>query len=394
MIRINVSVADATVTEKETLTASRVGLQCEFTFSSEWDELSKIAVCEGAEVREVAMDGNTITIPPECMAVAGYRLRIGVMGISANEATVIPTIWAKVGKIQDSADASDSITENVTPDVVAQIMQTSQSAITIARDVAAQAASGAFDGADGENAEIVGATGTVDNEVGEPSVTITMGGTPTERSFNFAFHNMKGEQGEKGDAFVYSDFTPEQLAALTGPQGPIGLTGATGPQGPKGDKGDPGEGGEGTEEVFWAVYGTTTYWEIRAAYQAGKICACVDQDHIFQLDGVGGSMYIFTSNHNTNARWIWCNTSNEWGRGISTLASVTQIPAAASSGTPAMDGTASRGSSAQYARADHVHPSDTSKITAPSSPATGAFLVYNGSAWVAQTLATWQGGSY
>ena len=34
------------------------------------------------------------------------------------------------------------------------------------------------------------------------------------------------------------------------------------------------------------------------------------------------------------------------------------------------------------------------KITAPASPATGAFLVWNGSAWVAQTLATWQSGSY
>lgn len=34
------------------------------------------------------------------------------------------------------------------------------------------------------------------------------------------------------------------------------------------------------------------------------------------------------------------------------------------------------------------------KITAPSSPSSGAFLVYNGSAWVAQTLSTWQGGSY
>ena len=33
-------------------------------------------------------------------------------------------------------------------------------------------------------------------------------------------------------------------------------------------------------------------------------------------------------------------------------------------------------------------------IPAPSSPATGAFLVYNGSAWVAQTLSTWQGGNY
>lgn len=40
------------------------------------------------------------------------------------------------------------------------------------------------------------------------------------------------------------------------------------------------------------------------------------------------------------------------------------VPAAASSGTPAMDGTASRGSSAQYARADHVHPTDTSRAAA------------------------------
>lgn len=33
-------------------------------------------------------------------------------------------------------------------------------------------------------------------------------------------------------------------------------------------------------------------------------------------------------------------------------------------------------------------------IPAPASPTSGAFLVWNGSAWVAQTLQTWQGGSY
>lgn len=37
---------------------------------------------------------------------------------------------------------------------------------------------------------------------------------------------------------------------------------------------------------------------------------------------------------------------------------------------------------------------DATKITAPSSPASGAFLVWDGSAWTAQTLATWSGGSY
>jgi len=37
---------------------------------------------------------------------------------------------------------------------------------------------------------------------------------------------------------------------------------------------------------------------------------------------------------------------------------------------------------------------DATLIPKPANPATGAFLVYNGSAWVAQTLSTWQGGSY
>lgn len=41
----------------------------------------------------------------------------------------------------------------------------------------------------------------------------------------------KGDTGEKGDSFVYDDFTPEQLESLKGPQGD------------KGDKGDTGEKG-------------------------------------------------------------------------------------------------------------------------------------------------------
>lgn len=42
----------------------------------------------------------------------------------------------------------------------------------------------------------------------------------------------------------------------------------------------------------------------------------------------------------------------------------------------------------------YVDDGITGKISAPSSPATGSFLVYNGTTWVAQTLQTWQGGSY
>lgn len=75
------------------------------------------------------------------------------------------------------------------------------------------------------------------------------------------------------------------------------------------------------------------------------------------------------------------------------------VPSAATN-TPADLGTAAVGTSTKYAREDHVHnkpsytASEVGAIAAPSSPASGAFLVWNGSAWVAQTLSTWQASSY
>lgn len=68
------------------------------------------------------------------------------------------------------------------------------------------------------------------------------------------------------------------------------------------------------------------------------------------------------------------------------------IPSAGT-GTPAMDGTGSAGSSSNYARADHVHPTDTSRAAAssvhsiPSGGSSGQYLAKNSNsdydvAWV------------
>lgn len=61
------------------------------------------------------------------------------------------------------------------------------------------------------------ADGSVDNVVGIPSVEINQSVENNKQKLSFNFKNIKGEKGDigdKGEAFTYDDFTPEQLKTL------------------------------------------------------------------------------------------------------------------------------------------------------------------------------------
>lgn len=387
MIRINVSGVSATVTAKEILTAGRVGLECEFTFDGEWDGLFKTAVFQGIETIEVALPSAVCTVPYEALAVEGVQLKIGVYGANGAGTIVIPTVWANAGKILPSAGAVPPDTPTQT--VNAYAVEKAEQAYNIALGVQQRADNGEFDGAPGApgadgfsptaTVSKVGntATITITDENGTTTAAIYDGATgadgadgadgskiwnttvePLESmtgTFTFQVSDLSGASGTPavGDLIFYgSAYYP--IASITGHsivdrqaianyeasiRGADGATGATGPQGPAG----PGVPAGGTTgQVLKKASGT-------------------DYDTEWADESGGGSIDPYTS-------------------------------------TPAALGTASAGSSDAYARGDHVHQMPTASqvgaISAPSSPATGAFLVWDGSAWTAQTLSTWQGGSF
>lgn len=127
-------------------------------------------------------------------------------------------------------------------------------------------------------------------------------------------------------------------------QGPRGTTGAQGPQG------EQGPAGEGLQILD--IYPTLA--ALQAAHPTGSPGDAY-------LVGSGGSYMLY----------IWSTSSSAWSDGGSLTSP------SPSSAAPAMDGVAAAGSSLLYARGDHVHPADTSKLD--KSGTDGVYAVASGS---------------
>lgn len=187
MLRINVTTAEAVITETELITSGRKGLRCAFTFSDDWAGLAKTVIVQGAATRDIALLAtNEITVPAECVSKAQFPLKIGVYGARPDGSIAIPTIWASFGKILPGVKPSDIPPDELTPDVVAQIQEAANNALYLARNVQSMADSGALDG--------VSPAVTVTSITGGHNVKITDRDHPDGQDFDVP----DGQDGEDG----------------------------------------------------------------------------------------------------------------------------------------------------------------------------------------------------
>ena len=68
-----------------------------------------------------------------------------------------------------------------------------------------------------------------------------------------------------------------------------------------------------SDQVFVATYGTTKYAEVKAAYDAGKICMCVKDNNLYHITKISPTLFVFTwTNGNNTLQSLTLGSGGTW----------------------------------------------------------------------------------
>lgn len=101
-----------------------IGAVVRFSFSQEWEGLSKTVVFRAGDVsKDILGVEEFAVIPAECTQELGQLLEVGVYGVDAENTVAIPTMWEAIGRITEATDPSgDTSTDTALP-VWAQLQE-------------------------------------------------------------------------------------------------------------------------------------------------------------------------------------------------------------------------------------------------------------------------------
>lgn len=120
--KIQVNGVRARVVYRKNIPAGIIGAQVELDYAEDiWKGLRKTVVFKGAVTKDVVTDANLVTIPAEAVSVPRITLKAGVYGVDADGNLAIPTLWADLGRICDSANPSGDTTTDPSLPVWAQL---------------------------------------------------------------------------------------------------------------------------------------------------------------------------------------------------------------------------------------------------------------------------------
>ena len=120
--KIQVNGAIAHTLYRKVIPAGIIGAQVEFEYAEDiWKGLHKTVVFRGPVTKDVVTDANIVTVPPEVAEKPLSLLSVGVYGVDAEGNLAIPTIWADLGVVRESANPSGDTTTDPSLPVWAQI---------------------------------------------------------------------------------------------------------------------------------------------------------------------------------------------------------------------------------------------------------------------------------
>lgn len=222
-----------TGTLEEWLSSLKSNLQ----FKAVVDEYSNLATFEGASQGDLVFVKSTnMAYIYDGGAFADEANGISITGPSAYEIAITNGFQGTVQDFLDSLRGEDG--DDGLPGVdgshglsAYEIAQEAGFTGTLEDWLVSLVGAKGQDGVDGVNGTD-GTNGT-DGQNGKSAyeLAVELGFEGDEATWILSLKGDKGEPGEKGDAFTYADFTPEQLEGLKGPKGDQGEPGSAGQDG-------------------------------------------------------------------------------------------------------------------------------------------------------------------